>query len=179
MARNYREANFKVSPIIRYHSKRATGPAETSTSGSNSRKFNTFIHQGRGKHKWINPPAIWYNRKFNSDLTGKFPVQLDRGNNYILVAYHYNANNILTTPLKNRTGPCILIGMKKIHDKLIMRGLTPKLHIMDNEVSEDLEKYFEDSYTQFQLVPPNVHRRNAAERVVRTFKNHFFLPYAL
>ena len=31
---------------------------------------------------------------FYSDLTGKFPVQSDRGNNYILVTYHYDANNI-------------------------------------------------------------------------------------
>ena len=44
---------------------------------------------------------------------------------------------------------------------------------MDNEVSEDLKKYFEDSDIQFQLVPPHMHRINAAERSVRTFKNHF------
>jgi hypothetical protein len=25
----------------------------------------------------------------------------------------------------------------------------------------------------FQLVPPNIHRRNAAEIVIRTFRNHF------
>ena len=25
----------------------------------------------------------------------------------------------------------------------------------------------------YQLVPPGVHRRNAAERAIRTFKNHF------
>ena len=72
-------------------------------------------------------------------------MQSDRGYNYILVAYHYDANNILTTQLKNRTGPCILIGITKIHNKLRKRGLTPKLLIMDNEVSEDLNKYFEDS----------------------------------
>ena len=73
-----------------------------------------------------------------SDLTGKFPVQSDKGNNYILVEYHYYANNIITTPLKNRTGPYILSGIKKIHDKLRKRGLTPNLHIMDNAVSEEL-----------------------------------------
>ena len=111
--------------------------------------------------------------KKNSDLTGQFLVQSDRGNNYILVSYHYDANNFLTTPLKNRTGPCILSGMTKIHDKLRKRGLTPKLHIMDNEVSEDPKKYFEDSDIQFQLVPPHMHQRNDAERAVRTFKNHF------
>ena len=84
-------------------------------------------------------------------------MQSDRGNNYILVAYHYDAKDILITPLKNRTGPCILSGITKINEKLRKRGLTPKLHIMDNEVSEDLKKYFEDSYIQFQLVPPHMY----------------------
>ena len=75
------------------------------------------------------------------DLTGKFPVQSERGNNYILVAYHYDAKNILTTPIKNRTGPCILSGITKIDDKLIKQVLTPKIHIMDNEVSDDFKKF--------------------------------------
>ena len=100
-------------------------------------------------------------------------MQSYRGNNYILFSYYYDAKNILTTPLKNRTGPCILSGITRIHDKLRKRGLTPKLHIMDNEVSKDLKKYFEDSDIQLQLVPPHMHRRNAAERDLRTFKNHF------
>ena len=100
--------------------------------------------------------------KIYSDLTGQFTVQSDRGNNYILVAYHYDANTILTIPLNNETGTCILSGTTKIHDKLRKRGLTQKLHIMDNEVSEDLKKYFEDSDVQFQLVSPHIHRRNAA-----------------
>ena len=40
-----------------------------------------------------------------TDLTGRFPVQSSRGNNYILVAYHPDANAILVAPLKNRTAP--------------------------------------------------------------------------
>ena len=44
---------------------------------------------------------------------------------------------------------------------------------MDNEVSEDLKKYFEDSDIQLQLAPQHTHRRNASEKAVRTFKNHF------
>ena len=90
-----------------------------------------------------------------------------------MVAYHYDANNILTTPLKNRTGPGILSGIRKIHKKLRKRGLTPKIHIMDNEVSKDLKKQIEDSDIQFQLVPPHIHYRKSAERAVRFFKNHF------
>ena len=57
----------------------------------------------------------------NYDLTGKFTAQSDRGNNYILVAYQYDANNIITTPLKNRTGTCILNNITKNHDKLRKR----------------------------------------------------------
>ena len=76
--------------------------------------------------------------------------------------YQYDANNILATPLKNITGPCILNGITKIHEKLRKRGLTPKIHIMDNGVLEDLRKYFEVSEIQLQLVPPHMHRRNAA-----------------
>ena len=91
----------------------------------------------------------------------------------MLVAYHYDANNILTTPLKDRTGPSILSGITKIHDKISRRRLTPKLHIMDKEVSEDLKKYFEDSDIQFQMVPPHMHLQNDAERDVKTFKNRF------
>ena len=100
-------------------------------------------------------------------------MQSDKGNNYILVAYHYDANNIITTQLKNRTGLCILNDITKIHDKLRKRGLTQKLHIMDNKVSEDLKQYFEDSDIQFQLVPPHMHWINDSKRAVRTFKKHF------
>ena len=100
-------------------------------------------------------------------------MQSDRGNNYILVAYHYYAKNILTTPLKNRTGTYILSGLTKLRDKLRKLVLTPKPHIMYNEVSEDLKKYVEDLDMQFQLVAPHMHWRNSAKRAVRTFKKHF------
>ena len=100
-------------------------------------------------------------------------MQSDRGNSYISVAYHYDANNIFKTPLNNRTGPCILNGITKILGKLRKQGLIPKLRIMNNEVSYNLRKYFEDSYTQFQMVTPHMHRINSEERSVRTFNNHF------
>ena len=90
-----------------------------------------------------------------------------------MVAYHYDANIILTIPLNNRTGPCIINGITKVYEKLRKQELIPKLHIMDNEVSDDLKQYFEDSDIQFQLVPPHMHQGNSSKRAVRTFKNHF------
>ena len=36
-----------------------------------------------------------------------------------------------------------------------------------------MKKSFHKYEITFQLVPPNMHRRNAAERAIRTFKSHF------
>ena len=36
------------------------------------------------------------------DLTGRFPKRSSQGNEYILVAYHYNTNLIKAIPIKNR-----------------------------------------------------------------------------
>jgi hypothetical protein len=46
--------------------------------------------------------------------------------------------------------------------------------MMDNEASKGLKDFLvKDNNIQYQLVPPHIHRRNAAERAIRTFKNHF------
>ena len=43
---------------------------------------------------------------------------------------------------------------------------------MDNEASLELKSAIGKEAAEYQLVPPHVHRRNAAERAIRTFKNH-------
>ena len=42
-----------------------------------------------------------------------------------------------------------------------------------NECSKVLKEYMEEENETFQLVPPHLHQRNAAERAIQTFKNHF------
>ena len=58
--------------------------------------------------------------------------------------------------------------------KLADRGHHVEFQIFDNEVSAEFKKtilkYWGASY---QLVPPNVHGRNVAERAIRTFRAHF------
>ena len=58
--------------------------------------------------------------------------------------------------------------------KLADRGHHVDVQILDNEVSTELkETIMEDWGATYQLVPPNIHRRNISERVIRTFKAHF------
>ena len=52
--------------------------------------------------------------------------------------------------------------------------MRPTFHILYNEVSTDLIEFLEtDEKITVQLAPTGCHRRNAAERAIRTLKNHF------
>ena len=106
------------------------------------------------------------------DLTGRFPHRSSRGNEYLLIVYDHDSNSILHSPLKNKTGAEIKRGWISIHERLMKGGNQPKIYILDNEASADLKRALLKYNLQYQLVPPHVHRRNAAERAIRTYKSH-------
>ena len=47
--------------------------------------------------------------------TGRFPFRSSRGNEYILIGYHYDANAILAEPLKNSQDESITQSCTKIN----------------------------------------------------------------
>jgi hypothetical protein len=60
-----------------------------------------------------------------------------------------------------------------INQELTVKGFKPKLQTLDNEASATLKGFFTANDVDYQLVPPRCHRLNAAERAIRTFKEHF------
>ena len=112
-------------------------------------------------------------RKSYSDQTGKFPVQSSRGYNYTMILYDNDSNAILSCPLKTRQASEIIKAWTKLFERLKYNGYAPELHILDKECSNDLKKAFTKNDVEFQRVPPHSHRRNAAERAIQTWKNHF------
>ncbi len=59
-------------------------------------------------------------------------------------------------------------------ERLQQRVLSVDLQILDNKASAEYKKLITEKWdVTFQLVPPLMHRRNAAERAIRTFKAHF------
>ena len=120
--------------------------------------------------------TICYNEptgKLYTDLTGRFPVQSSRGNKYILVVYNFDSNSIHVKPLKSRHDHDTIKAYEEIYTMLTNCGLKPKLHWLDNEASTALKSFITNQQTQYQLTPPHIHRCNAAELAIRTFKNHF------
>ena len=63
--------------------------------------------------------------------------------------------------------------LTKIFQHLTKRGLKRRLQRLDNEASKLLQDEMDKHQIQWQLVSPGNHRRNVAERQIRTFKNHF------
>ena len=111
--------------------------------------------------------------KSYSDQTGRFHVPSSRGNNYLFVLYHQDTNSIHAVAIPNRKAASIRNAWEQTHTMLVHQGHPPDLHILDNECSQDLKDAFTKHQIQFQRVPPKEHRVNAAERAIRTFKNHF------
>lgn len=107
------------------------------------------------------------------DLTGKFPYRSARGNQYILIGYHYDSNAILAVPIKNRNASVITAGWKELHDQFTTAGVAPTTYILDNEVSATIKDAFKTAKVSFQLATAHQHRVNAAERAIQTFKDHF------
>ena len=58
--------------------------------------------------------------------------------------------------------------------RLKNRGLTTDLQILDNEASQNYKDIIKDKWgVYFQLVKPDIHRSDAAEQEIRTFKARF------
>ena len=109
-----------------------------------------------------------------TDDTGRFPVRSRSGNQYIMVAYHCDANVILTCTFKTRKNRHRLEAYAAIVELLKQRSHNVDLQVLDNEASAAYKKEITETWGgKFQLVPPNMHQRNAAERAIHTFKSHF------
>jgi hypothetical protein len=108
-----------------------------------------------------------------TDLTGKFPVRSSKGNWYVMVCYVFDCNYVKVVPMKSRSASEWVKAYDLIHQKLTSKGFKPKLQNLDNEASSALKNYFTTNDVEYQLVPPHCHRRNAAEREIYTFKEHF------
>jgi hypothetical protein len=109
-----------------------------------------------------------------TDLTGKFPVRSSKGNSYVMLCYIYDCNYIKVVPMKSRPASEWVKAYGSIHQELTIKVFKPKLQTLDNEASTALNNFFTAQNINYQLVPPHCHRHNAAERAIRTFKEHLW-----
>ncbi len=120
-------------------------------------------------HVYIEPVSKLY-----TDDMGRFPIRSRSGNQYIMLAYHSDSNAILVEPFQSRHDRHRIAAHGRIMTRLKEKGHTVDHQILDNEASKDYRQTItQDWKATYQLVPPHVHRANAAERAIQTFKAHF------
>jgi hypothetical protein len=108
-----------------------------------------------------------------TDNTGRFPIQSFHGKKVQFVAYEYRSNAILVQALRDETDKSMLDAFQDIYKYLTDRGFKPKLNVMDNQCSKAVQTFIKSTGADIQLVNPDDHRVNAAERAIQTWKNHW------
>jgi hypothetical protein len=90
-----------------------------------------------------------------------------------MVCYVYDCNYVKVILIKARSASEWVKAYDHIHQELTAKGFKPKLKTLNNKASAALKIFFSANAVEYKLVPPHCHRRNAAERAIRTFKEHF------
>ena len=116
--------------------------------------------------------TVKFTGKVSTDQTGRFPVTSSRGSKYLMVLYDHDSNVILAEPLISSSERKLVRATRVLHSYLSAHGLTPQYQMLDNECPVGLTQFLRDSSVGFKLVPPHLHRTNAAERAIQTYKDH-------
>lgn len=149
-------------------------PQSTQTTTSDDYFFPTpETPYHKTSEMFIKLTSFQTTKKASGDLTGRFPYISSRGYQYFLVVYDYNSNAILIEVLKCCSGAEICTAYQKIVTRLAQQGCAPQLFILDNEILSELTTAFTNNNIKYQLVPQEVHCRNAAEHAIQTWKHHF------
>ena len=73
-------------------------------------------------------------------------------------------------PTRNKTLGEMVRAYQVLIDRTKEKNLIPTMHILDNECSAEFKEAIEKNKMKYQLVPPNDHRRNIAEKAIQTLR---------
>ena len=90
-----------------------------------------------------------------------------------MVVYNHDSNAITADPLKTKATDEQLNNISKFHTFLRKSEIFPKIHVMDNDCPGVVKVCIRNNKAELQLIPPNIHWTNSAEKVIGIFKDHF------
>ena len=166
VAETVRPLAFRTSPPESSHTvKRHPPPAPQPTTPEDS--IDPDKHKRTG---FVFADAKQITGQIFTDQTGHFVVPSAAGNKYIFCLLDCDSSYIKPILLSSRTKDTLLAGFKTGVAFLTQAGLRPQLQRLDNEASKMLQNYMVENKIDYQLTPVGLHRRNHAERAIRTFK---------
>ena len=106
------------------------------------------------------------NETMYTDQTGKFPTVSSRGNKYQMILTHIDTGSIWVEATKNKTEGEMILARRRALLRMKACGIVPQHQVMDNECSTAYKQEITESGMTYQLVPPNNHRQNVAEKAI-------------
>ncbi|KAL7507849.1 hypothetical protein ACHAXN_004953 [Cyclotella atomus] len=126
-----------------------------------------YLAELRRKHRDVYVTVKDHTEMIHTDQKGRFPVVSSRGHKYIMVPVKIDSNYIAMEPMRSRE----TAEMIKVYDTMMARlkstGIQPKKQILDNEAPRAYLDAIEEQGLEWELVPPNNHRRCMAERGIQ------------
>ncbi len=100
-------------------------------------------------------------------------MQSNKGNQLLMVYYNVHANYIKAEPMRIHADSSMIQANRLLWAQTTQNCKEkPSMHILDNEALMAFKAEIKKN-CNLQLVPPDTHRRNLAERAIQTFKSHF------
>ena len=127
----------------------------------------------KARTNFVYVQVLDYTGKIYIDKTRWLPVRSSQGYQYIIICYDYGSDELLIEPIKNWSESELLCAYTAVYTSLVQWGLRLLLQKLYNEALSGLKIFMRNETVDLQLVPPYLHRRNAAERSIKTIKNHF------
>ena len=87
-----------------------------------------------------------------------------------------NGNVVLDKPMKNKPEGAMVKTYQNLIKRLNDAIISPKKHILDNEISKGYREAIEANGMTWELVPVGMHRRNVAKKNTnfqRTFQSYY------
>jgi hypothetical protein len=85
--------------------------------------------------------------------------------------YEYDGNIILEESMKSISDTEAVRAHTVLYKQRTDAGLHPRFQMMDNKASAAVNESPRKEAIQYQLMPPHIHRHNAAQRAIITFKS--------
>jgi hypothetical protein len=90
-----------------------------------------------------------------------------------MVIHDVDSNSSWAEALKDNTGGKLILARARALELMQKVGIVLKHQVLDNQASVAYKKAIGNSGMTYELVPPDDHQHNMAEKAIRTFKDHF------
>ena len=139
-----------------------------------------FVSEKNHPHK---TPLVWLGihvstGRMHSDQTGSVPVPGNHKEQYLFIMFDETSNFIYAAALTDLSAISLRAATEAGLSYFAAHGIEAKILRLDNQVSESVRELLRKQDVTIDITPVGQHRRNKAERAIRTYKNHFIATLA-